>query len=150
MKQRFVAMVVLCLVSLAAQAEEGWVARESAHGVSETVDRLEQAVRDKGLSVFGRIDHAKAAAAVGLELRPTTVLLFGSPKLGSKLMQANQLIGVDLPLRVLVWEDANGQVWLGYLRPSALLQRHDIGDQQAVEEKMSGALAGLAEAAASP
>jgi len=150
MKRLSLVLATVLLVAFAAQAEEGWVARESPRSVADTVDRLEQAVRDRGLSVFGRIDHAKAAAAAGLELRPTTVLLFGSPKLGTKLMQVNQTIGVDLPLRALVWEDDRGKVWLGYVSPSALLQRHGIENQQEVEKKMATALAGLAQIATSP
>ena len=84
----------------------------SSFGPKETMDRLEAEIKAKGMTVFARIDHAEGAAEVGLPLRPTELLIFGSAKAGTPLMQANQAIGIDLPLKALVLEDASGKVWL--------------------------------------
>jgi len=99
--------------------------------VNETVDKLIHLVESKGLTVFCRVDHAAGAAAVGMQLRPTTVVIFGNAKGGTPLMQASQTIGIDLPLKVLVWEDAGGQTWLGYNDPVWLTERHGIQTQGA-------------------
>src|SRR5262249_46097046 len=88
----------------------------SAHGETETVERLKALLAQKGIEVFAHIDHAAGARKVGLPLRPTQVLIFGNPKAGTPLMQSQQTIGLDLPLRVLVWEDGEGKVWLTYRR----------------------------------
>jgi uncharacterized protein (DUF302 family) len=93
---------------------------------AETLDRLEAAVKSQGLTVFARIDHAAGAAAVDLSLRPTTVLIFGNARGGTPLLQANQLIGIDLPLRALVWQDAAGSTWISYPEPRWIAQRYDI------------------------
>ena len=96
---------------------DGLVRVASAMGPRETMDRLAMAIQDKGLTVFARIDHAANAAAVGLSLRPTEVVLFGNPKGGTLLMQDQQPAGIDLPLKALVWQDAEGKVWLSYNAP---------------------------------
>ena len=106
---------------------EGLISIQSRFGVKETMDRLEAALRASGVNVFARIDHAAGAAAVGENLRPTQVLIFGNPKAGTPLMQAQQSIGIDLPLKVLVWQDAMGTVRLSYNDPKWLAQRHGLG-----------------------
>ena len=93
-------------------AAEGLMTRPSSHGPKETMNRLEAAVKTKGMTVFARIDHAAGAAEVGLLLRPTELLIFGNAKGGTPLMQAIQTIGIDLPLKALVWQDATGKTWL--------------------------------------
>ena len=90
------------------------------------MDRLAAAVAKHGMTVVARVDHAGAAAKVGLELRPTELLVFGNPRAGTPLMQASQLIGIDLPLRALVWQDEAGKVWVAIADPSALASRHGI------------------------
>jgi uncharacterized protein (DUF302 family) len=100
---------------------------QSAHAPQQTADRLAAAIHARGLTLFARIDHAAGAAAAGLELRPTEVLIFGNAKGGTPLMQAAQTIGIDLPLKALVWRDEAGVTWLGYNDPAWLAQRHDIG-----------------------
>jgi uncharacterized protein (DUF302 family) len=102
------------------------VALKSAFPVKETLDRLAHLVESKGLTVFCRIDHAANAVSVGLELRPTEVLIFGNAKGGTPLMQVTQTIGIDLPLKALAWQDASGQTWLGYNDPVWLTSRHGI------------------------
>jgi uncharacterized protein (DUF302 family) len=96
----------------------------SQHGPKETMDRLVAAVTGRGMAILARIDHAGAAAKVGMELRPTEVVLFGNPRGGTPLMQAVQTMGIDLPLKALVWQDETGKTWLGYNDPNWLAKRH--------------------------
>lgn len=133
-----------------AMAADGLTTIPSNHGAKETMDRLEAEVRARGMVVFARVNHAAGAAQVGLSLRPTEVLMFGNAKAGTPLMQANQTIGIDLPLKALVWEDENGKVWLSYNEPSWLAQRHGlpVGTKAAVDAMAAG-LDGLAKKAAS-
>ena len=95
-------------------AVEGLTTIRSSYGPKETISRLEAVIRSRGMTVFARIDHAAGAAAVGLSLRPTDVLLFGNARGGTPLMQSMQTIGIDLPLKMLVWQDAAGDTWLSY------------------------------------
>ncbi|MGP0091890.1 MAG: DUF302 domain-containing protein [Xanthobacteraceae bacterium] len=108
-------------------AADGLTTLPSTFGPKETMDRLEAEIKAKGLTVFARIDHAAGGAQVGMPLRPTAVLIFGNAKGGTPLMQANQTIGIDLPLKALVYEDAAGRVWLSYNEPSWLAKRHGLG-----------------------
>jgi uncharacterized protein (DUF302 family) len=107
--------------------DHGLTTIPSAFSVRETIDRLERIVTSKGLRVFARIDHADGAAQVGLALRPTDLLLFGHPRGGTPLMQDQQTSGIDLPVKALAWEDAEGGVWLTYNDASWLAQRHQLG-----------------------
>ena len=102
-----------------------------SHGPGETAERLVAAIESRGMMVFLRLDHAAAAHAVGLVLRPTEVIVFGDPKAGTLLMQAAQTLGLDLPLRSLIWEDASGATQLSYEDPAALASRHGAGEQAA-------------------
>lgn len=120
----------------------------SQFGPKETLDRLETEVKAKGLAVFARIDHAAGAAAVGMTLLPTAVLIFGHAKGGTPLMQANQLIGLDLPLKVLVWQDTSGKTWLSYLDTAKLAERYGLPAQTStVVGNLSGVLRGLTQKA---
>lgn len=128
----------------------GLVTIASQHDVRETIDRLKADIEAKGMTVFARIDHAAGATAAGMALRPTELLIFGSAKAGTPLMQAQQAIGIDLPLKALAWEDATGTVWLTYNDPAWLAARHDIGaTSTAVTTAMAGALKALTAQAAS-
>ena len=112
------------------------------------MERLEAAVKVKGLTVFARIDHAAAAAEVGLSLRPTELLIFGNAKGGTPLMQLDQTVGIDLPLKALVWQDASGDTWLSYNDPSWITKRHGLGHEvDATVNAMSAALEGIARTA---
>ena len=128
----------------------GLTIRRSAFGPKETADRLAAAVAARGMAVLARIDHAAAAATVGMELRPTEVLVFGDPRAGTPLMQAAPTLGIDLPLKALVWRDEGGATWLGYNDPRWLADRHgaSAGSGQLLEA-MAEALAAVAEAATS-
>ena len=107
---------------------DGLTSKQSSHGPKETMDRLEAAVRAKGMTVFARIDHAAGAAEAGLTLRPTELLIFGNPRGGTPLMQDRQLAGIDLPVKALAWEDEDGKVWLSYNDADWIAERHGLGD----------------------
>lgn len=122
-------------------ADDGLTTIESHFGPRETLDRLEADVKAKGLTVFARIDHAAGAAAVGMQLLPTAVLIFGNARGGTPLMQSNPLIGIDLPLKVLVWQDTSGKTWLSYVDPGTLAQRYGLpADTAMAVTTLSGAL----------
>jgi uncharacterized protein (DUF302 family) len=107
-------------------AADGLISIPSNHGAEETMARLEAEIKARGLTVFARIDHAAGAAAVGMPLRPTDLLIFGNAKGGTPLMQSNQSIGIDLPLKALVWHDSSGKTWLSYNDPAWLADRHAL------------------------
>lgn len=130
----------LLLMPIARAADNGLITMKSPHSVDATLDRFEKAVKSKGMTVFTRIDHTAGANKVDLVLRPTKVLIFGNPKIGTLLMQSNQTAAIDLPLKLLAWEDENGQVWIAYNDPGYLVQRHNISDRDAVVAKMRKAL----------
>jgi uncharacterized protein (DUF302 family) len=130
-------------------ADADLVTLPSSHSVAETVERLKALLAQKMIQVFADIDHAEAARKVGLSLRPTNVLIFGNPQAGTPLMQIEQTIGLDLPLRVLIWEDEAGKVWLTYHRPESLAQRHHVVGRDDAVKALSAALAALAHAATS-
>lgn len=128
---------------------DGLTAVASRFGAKETMDRLEAEVKAKGLTVFARVDHAAGAAAVGMPLRPTEVLMFGNARGGTPLMQSNQTAGIDLPLKALVYQDAAGKVWLAYNDPDWIAQRHGLGQTAAANVlALTKALEGLAAGAA--
>ncbi len=139
-RARLVLLSTLLFLPLVQAADNGLVTMKSPYSVDETLDRFEKAVKSKGMTVFARVDHTQGADKVGLELRPTKVLIFGNPKIGTLLMQSNQTAGIDLPLKLLAWQDADGQVWIAYNDPGYLVQRHNIGDRDPVVAKMRKAL----------
>ena len=129
---------------------EGLTSIRSRFSPKETMDRLEAEVRAKGMTVFARIDHAAGAAEVGLTLRPTELIIFGNARGGTPLMQSVQTVGIDLPLKALVWEDASGTTWLSYNEPSWIAQRHSIANAEPVVSKMAAALSAILRKAADP
>jgi uncharacterized protein (DUF302 family) len=147
----FSLLAAICLWGVQAMAADGLTTVASAYGPNDTMDRLEAEVKAKGLTVFARIDHAAGAAEVGLQLRPTAVLVFGNAKGGTPLMQAAQTVGIDLPLKALVWQDAAGKTWLSYNDPGWIAKRHGLGhDVDATVGALTAALSALAKAATSP
>jgi uncharacterized protein (DUF302 family) len=116
----------------------------------ETMDRLDAEIRARGLTIFARIDHAAGAAEVGLKLRPTQLIVFGNARGGTPLMQSVQTIGIDLPLKALVWQDAAGKTWISYNEPRWIVQRHGIADAEAIVTKMADQLSAISNAAAGP
>jgi len=121
---RLFAVLLFVLAALPVSAADGVIALKSAHAPKATMDRLEGLVKQKGLNVFLRIDHAAGATKIGKTLRPTELLVFGNPQGGTPLMECSQSAGIDLPLKALVWQDGTGQVWLGYNDPAYLAARH--------------------------
>lgn len=132
--------------SVAVFAADGLIVLKSSYSAEETMDRFEMIAKNKGLKIFARIDHAAGAKKIGRALRPTEVLIFGNPQGGTPFMECSQTVGIDLPLKVLVWQDAEGQVWLGYNDPVYLAKRHDV-ENCPVAAKLQKALAGLSKAA---
>jgi uncharacterized protein (DUF302 family) len=108
-------------------ADNGLITVRSNFSVSQTITRLITAVTSKGMTIFAVVDHGDGAAIADMSLRPTQLVLFGNPKGGTPLMQDNQTAGIDLPLKALAWEDADGKVWLTYNDPAWIAQRHDLG-----------------------
>ena len=130
-------------------AVEGLVTVKSAFGPEETMQRLETEVKAKGMTVFAHVDHAAGAAAVGLPLRPTNLLIFGAAKGGTPLMQINQIAGIDLPLKILLWEDADGASHVSYVDPAWIAELRGLGPEgAAAAAKLQALLAGLASEAA--
>ena len=122
------------------------ITKPSSYGMNETLDKLRTALQGMGINLVAEVDHAKAAAAKGLELRPTHVLIFGNPLVGTNLMQADQRAGLDLPLKLLVWQDEKGQVYLSYRHPQDLRQDFKLSEQRAVLDKMGGVFEKLSQA----
>lgn len=123
----FIASLVMAISVWADNS--GIVSRESGYTVSETVDRLEAILRNKGITVFARIDHSGEAEKLGLKMLPTKLLIFGNPKAGTPLMNAAPSIALDLPLKALISEDERGKVWVSYNSPAYLKQRHGLTDE---------------------
>lgn len=148
---RFQTIFVVVLLSIAsiASAADGLIVIKSPHGAKATMDKLEMIVKEKGLKVFARIDHAAGAAKVGKTLRPTELLIFGNPQGGTPFMECAQSVGIDLPLKALVWEDSSSQVWLGFNDPVYLAKRHGVA-QCPIAEKLGKALKGITESAVAP
>lgn len=121
---------------------------QSANGVADTYAQVKQAVTDRSFNVVAEVNHSAAAASVGLDLRPTRLIIFGKPEGGSFLMQSNQDIAIELPLKILVWEDEAGVTWLGYYSGSYLADKYNIQDQDAVVDNVDAALAAITEEAA--
>ena len=129
---------------------DGLITLPSRHSARDTADRLEAALKAKGVTLFARIDHAAGAAVAGMVLRPTELLVFGDPRGGTPLMQAAQTMGIDLPLKALAWEDAEGKVWLTVNDVAWLARRHGlVAEVETTVAALNGALAKLAEAATS-
>ena len=133
-----------------AYADNGIISIRSSHDVKTTVDRLENILREKGMTVFTRINHAEAAQKIGKKLRPTELIIFGNPKVGTPLMQCGQSVALDLPQKALIWQDEAGQVWLSYNDPKYLANRHSIEECGEVIKKIEKALGNFARMATMP
>lgn len=131
---------VLLLASGFAFADNGLIKKQSPYSPSVTLDRLERILMAKDINVFARINHKANAEGVGLVLHPTELLIFGNPKLGTHLINSNQTVGIDLPMKVLAWQDDNFQTWVAYNEPRYIVERHEVGNREAIVTKMQGAL----------
>ena len=150
MIRKTIAVVLFCLCLPATADDSGLVRVKSAHDVNATADRLVNALNAKGMTVFDRIDHAAGAQKAGLELAPTTLVIFGNPKVGTPLMNCARTAAIDLPQKALIWEDEKGQVWLSYNDPNYLVERHGITGCAEVIKKIEKALSNFAKAATMP
>jgi uncharacterized protein (DUF302 family) len=132
-------MGLLAIVS-AAHADGTVITKRSKYSVSATIDRIEKAITEKGMKLFARINHAEEAKLVGLEMKPTELLIFGNPKGGTSLMVAKPTVAIDLPMKALAWEDQAGQVWLTYNAPQLLQERHGLPEELALRLDPVGTL----------
>jgi len=140
----------LFLLTSLAYADNGIITVKSSHEVKATADRLENTLKQKGMTVFIRIDHTAGAQKVGQKLRPTELIVFGNPKVGTPLMQCRQSTAIDLPQKALIWEDEEGTVWFSYNDPNYLVERHGITGCAEVVKKIEKALGNFAKAATMP
>jgi uncharacterized protein (DUF302 family) len=144
------AILAAGLLASSARADAGLVSVRSSHDVPGTVERLEQALKARDVPLIAKVDHAAGAEKVGVSLRPTVLLLFGNPKIGTPLLQCAQTSGIDLPQKALVWEDEKGQAWVSYNNPQYIASRHGVRECGDAVKKMAAALEALASAAAKP
>lgn len=154
MKKIFVLLAGLVVgmagLSGAAYAQDGMTVVSSPHDVAATMDKLQAVVTSKGMTVMARVNHAANAEKAGMELRPTQLLIFGNPKVGTPLMLCSQSIAIDLPQKMLVWQDEAGKVFLAFNDPAYLKGRHATEGCDEVFAKVSGALNNFAKAATAP
>ena len=141
---------IVAIPSLAWTGDDRMVTKKSAHSVAATLDRLSEVLKTRGIGITARVDHAAAAEKVGQTLKPTQLLIFGNPKLGTPLMQSNRRIGVELPMKVLAWEDDSGQVWLAYVKPEVLKSEYSIDGHDDTFREMGQALEKLTDEAIKP
>ncbi len=144
-----VSIIATLLFSATAIAADGLISIKSSHDVTTTADRLEKTLIAKGMTVFTRINHAEAAVKIEKKLRPTELIIFGNPKVGTPLMQCRQSVAIDLPQKALIFEDEKGQVWLSYNDPEYLVKRHNIEGCDAILKKITDALSNFSKAATS-
>lgn len=131
-------------------ADEGIISLKSSFDVKRTADQLEDKLKEKGMKVFARINHAKNARKVGKTIRPAEVVIFGNPNVGSQLIQCRQKVGIDLPQRALIWEDEYGQVWFSYNDPEYMAVRHELSECYGLVEKVDNFLRVIATDATNP
>ena len=140
-------ILISLLISSISLAADGVVQIKSQNSVKQTTKKLIKALKKKGMTIFKVINHKKGAKKVGKKLRPTTVVIFGNPKVGTPLMQCSQSIAIDLPQKALIYEDADGQVWFNYNDPNYLAKRHNVQNCGKILSKISHVLAHFAEIA---
>ena len=148
MRSLFAGLLLLAATSV--QAAGGLESVVSAHDVGTTVQRLEDRLKAADFRIFAKVDHGAGASSVGMALPPTQLLIFGKPKGGTALMQSARTVGIDLPLKYLVWQDANGKVQVSWNAPAWVAKRHGITDKAKVIETIQGALRKFATEAAKP
>lgn len=140
MRRTIIILFTLFFSTTAFAEVDGLITIKSANSVKQTIDKLENVLRSKGITIVTRWSHDERAKSVGIDLRPTELLIFGNPALGSHFFTSEQTSGIDLPLKALAWEDAEGDVWLSYNDPAYITNRHDIDNRAQIVQKMTGAL----------
>ena len=144
MRQLFLSLIAILFFVSSAVADTGLVSVKSSHSVKKTADRLESTLGKKGMTVFIRINHAEGASKVGKKLRPTELIIFGNPKVGTPLMLCAQTAALDLPQKALAYKDEKGQTWLAYNDPAYVANRHDIKGCKKPLQRISSVLAKFA------
>jgi len=148
MKQIVLVTLIIASFALPAAAGDGMINVASSFTVSESAERMVKILNKKGMTIFNHIKHSQSAGRVGVKLRPTELIIFGNPKVGSPLMACQQSIAIDLPQKALIWEDEKGKVWISYNDPRYLAARHHLAGCEKIIKKIGKALAGITEAAA--
>ncbi len=149
MKHSIFAIALLFILSYQVYGQDEFKKLKSNNSVAATVAKLSTVLGEKGMNIFATIDHQKGAVGAGLELRPTTLVIFGNPKVGTKLMQCDQKVGASLPLKMLIWLDEDGSTWIGYWSTTSLDSMYNLDACQEVLEKVKNAMSNFAKAAAS-
>ena len=147
MKKACLFLLLILSIAATAQAADGTVNVASAFSVQATADRLETIMQKKGLTIFNRIKHSEGAKLVGVDLRKTELLIFGNPVVGAPLMKCQQSVAIDLPQKMLVWEDKDGKVWITYNSPQFLRDRHTISGCDKIIAQLEKALASISQSA---
>ena len=137
---KYLTLALILGASVQVNAAESVTSLESHYSAKQTADRFVSIIKDKGFTLFTRIDHQQNAANVDLTLRPTEVIIFGNPRIGTQLMICSQQVGIDLPQKVLITQDANNKVWLSYNNPQYIKQRHNIKGCDKIINKISAVL----------
>ncbi|MFO7882953.1 MAG: DUF302 domain-containing protein [Kosmotogaceae bacterium] len=148
MKTLTFTILVVLITTVSSCSTDGMIDVKSSFGVKETADRLESVLKEKGMTIFNRVNHSGAAKKIGVELRETELIIFGNPKVGSPLMKCQQSVAIDLPQKALIWKDSEGNTWISYNDPKYLKKRHGLSNYEEVISKIEEALAGIAKAAA--
>ncbi|HEC26268.1 MAG TPA: DUF302 domain-containing protein [Gammaproteobacteria bacterium] len=147
---KYILGIIFLVLVLPASADNGLVKIKSANNVTTTTDKLVKALKGKGMTVFDVIDHAKGAAGVGIELLPTTLVIFGNPKVGTPLMKCSRTEAIDLPQKMLIWKDDSGQTWLAYNDPVYMAKRHGVTGCDDTIKKITGVLGKFSGVATAP
>lgn len=145
-----VLVALFIMLGSACTADNGLITKKSPHSAKQTIDRLETMLKQKGITIALRWSHSDRAKGADIDVRPTELIVFGNPKLGSHMFTSAQSAGIDFPMKVLAWEDAQGQTWLSYNDPAYLAKRHGIKDRGEIVNKMSGALKTFTDKAVAP
>ena len=146
MKNKLLATIFGAILPFSAVASDGVISVPSEYSVEKTADRLEGIIKERGLTLFARVDHSNNAKKVDLKLRPTEVIIFGNPKAGTPLMQCSQQTAIDLPQKALIWQDDAGKVWFSYNDPEYLMKRHHMKNCEEAIKRVSTILNGLSKA----
>ena len=143
MKRIIFASLLVFLMSIPVMAAEGMINVQSDYSVKETVERLENILKEKGMTIFTLVKHSEGAANIGIEMTDTELIIFGNPKVGSPLMKCQQTVAIDLPQKALIWADKQGKVWISYNDPRYLEKRHNISGCEEILVKIEKALSGI-------
>lgn len=148
MKKVYLAALLVLFTATQTMAADGVINVQSAFNVEETANRLENILNEKGMTIFKRVSHSEGAANVGIDMKPTELIIFGNPKVGSPLMKCQKSVAIDLPQKALIWEDSDSQAWISYNDPRYLEQRHQISGCEQALSKIEKALSAITKAAA--